>query len=815
MACDPCAVRRYLSPPTRTFWRWEGNGQVLAWVDGTTIAFREEVERVLARLAPGGLPPFGSVALLLAACRNSWRDLAPRTIDAYLGLFEDPPAWTLEVRLGLDRVNDLVPELRGSPGAKASLAEVVFERSTMRGLPEDAAGVLDGFISGAWLALAPEREGPHGPRTSALEVLRQDLSALRQGLAALDPEALELRMKTGLETPVRPADLDLTPVERARALLSGLAGDPELGGVARVARDMLAAVHVPRPLSDVDEMPVGGVSDIANRGPLERLLASELAHDDLTLSVRIALGEALYLRRERPQASPPRRRVVLVDTGIRLWGVPRVFAAAVALAFVAAAHRKAEVAAFRTRAGRLVSCDLTSREGLVEHLESIEAAPQPGASLPSFLEQVGPDADAIVVTHEDVLADPSFRDAVREAGVPLLYAATVTRKGHYVLRALTARGERVLGTAELDLARLLTDPKPGRPAPVPLADDRALPFALKIEPFPLLFPTPTSWRALASSAGGFAAVTEDHRLLFWKEGSMARELTARVPRGKVHDLSIGPGGEIHVVVGAVNTNWIPYLVCDPDTGGARRIELEAAEVPPRGVCHFPGVVCLVFNEYVDAFDTRSGERLDWLDLPRGVRWRRGRWFGGRPGWLLLSWDGASLRLEPVKEGPQGETLSAVPVGGSGPPIRRGSRAACVDAEGRLGFIALKGNLFAVAVRDGGREMYLERRDAVVAVKRSLRPFLPCPGLPGARYRLRVAEWGDGSRVFLDSRGLAHLVSSDRDIPQVSLLLCDRGPLAAWSSNGKGCGPPSLVGDLPSTSPSRIFELVVRFAQLLG
>ena len=39
-------------------------------------------------------------------------------------------------------------------------------------------------------------------------------------------------------------------------------------------------------------------SDISNRGPLDRLLLSESAHDDLTLAVRIALNEALYLRRE-------------------------------------------------------------------------------------------------------------------------------------------------------------------------------------------------------------------------------------------------------------------------------------------------------------------------------------------------------------------------------------------------------------------------------------------------------------------------------------------------------------------------------------
>src|SRR5262245_9373952 len=50
-------------------WAWDG-GDVLAWKDGDTIAFRPEVEAILRRLAPHGLPPFGALVLLLAACRD-------------------------------------------------------------------------------------------------------------------------------------------------------------------------------------------------------------------------------------------------------------------------------------------------------------------------------------------------------------------------------------------------------------------------------------------------------------------------------------------------------------------------------------------------------------------------------------------------------------------------------------------------------------------------------------------------------------------------------------------------------------------------
>src|SRR5215467_445436 len=60
----------YLRAPKNGLWHWAENGAVLVWQDGTTIAFREEVVQILEWLAPNGLPSFGAIVLLLAACRG-------------------------------------------------------------------------------------------------------------------------------------------------------------------------------------------------------------------------------------------------------------------------------------------------------------------------------------------------------------------------------------------------------------------------------------------------------------------------------------------------------------------------------------------------------------------------------------------------------------------------------------------------------------------------------------------------------------------------------------------------------------------------
>src|SRR5207244_1253440 len=108
------------------------------------------------------------------------------------------------------------------------------------------------------------------------------------------------------------------PSQRVRALIDTLRSDAGHAGMARLVRDFMAALQLPRRLSEPDELPIGGFADIANRGSLDRLLLSELAHDDLTLAVRIALNEALYLRREPPVKQPPSTLAVLIDSGVRL-----------------------------------------------------------------------------------------------------------------------------------------------------------------------------------------------------------------------------------------------------------------------------------------------------------------------------------------------------------------------------------------------------------------------------------------------------------------------------------------------------------------
>ena len=90
----------------------------------------------------------------------------------------------------------------------------------------------------------------------------------------------------------------------------------------------------------------------------------------------------------------------------------------------------------------------------------------------------------------------------------------------------------------------------------------------------------------------------------------------------------------------------------------------------------------------------------------------------------------------------------------------------------------------------------------------IQTFQPHETPSDTRLRLQSANFPDGSRVFLDARGLLHLQSSDNNIPEVTFVLTD-SELAGWSSDGRMWGPRYFLGNHPATDPATIFREILR------
>ncbi|WP_254514002.1 aminoglycoside phosphotransferase family protein [Anatilimnocola floriformis] len=532
------AARSYLAPPRPEFWHWDDEQSAIAWLDGPTITLRQELAVVLASQPNSGrgLPELTVVLLILSACRESWHASRTALERALEDLYPASglPRGVVEVLDRLEDVHKVARDLFQTAQRKSELLWYLFADQPNRETDVETADEIVELLAKPALQLENLGRKPAD--------LWHTFMSLRSALERFDPDEFLAWCDTGLEQEVKPAPLEVeyTSGQRVRMLLTELNDDEELGGVARLARQLLAAIALPRPLAEPDDLPLGGVSDIANRGALDRLLLSELAYDDLTLAVRIATGEALYYRRETPPKSPPLRRMIVLDSGLRQWGVPRVFITSVGLALAAAGDERLAIEAYRARGEELVEVDLTRKDGLQQQLAALETDLHLGKALPAIqqLQLKNADgenlpSDVVLVTSDDALADEEFRKQLRAANLDGAWIAAINRAGRVRLMELGLREMVLKRECRFDLAEILT---PARKPLVPLVTgDGKLPAFCRLKEVPLRIPHDLSIeRAWSIGDQGVLAIYKDYRLTWWTDTVIGpQQLADNMPRGRV------------------------------------------------------------------------------------------------------------------------------------------------------------------------------------------------------------------------------------------------------------------------------------------
>lgn len=642
----------YLRAPADGLWRWAEDGVVVVWRDGSTVAFREELVQILEWLAPNGLPSFGAVVFLLAACRGKVPTVEDIVVESKAplptGMGKDAAVLLTarkQLRAQLDsaltqlkKVSRLPAELNAGIKARCVLAEAVFEPAKAERHVQ-AAAVLAGMKSPLSEADLLDPQLP-----SATGSYVRQIHIVAEGLRPHTAESLALRLRTGLDALPGEADVNLPTAERAQKLIEELSRDRDVGMVARAARELMAAVRLPRRLGERDELALGGVADITNRGPLDRLLLSELAHDDLTLSVRVALNEALYLRREPPMREPPGSLALLLDSGVRLWGIPRVLATSVALAMIACDRQHSAVQSWRAHGKELHSVDLLTRTGLIQHLAALEVEAHPGGAVPAFAEAVATEAQnqSVLITHRDALDDPEFRRSLAVLSEQPGFVATVDRAGRFELHALPLAHRAPLCEADLDLDAILND-EPGvslRRKEV----DPALPAIFGMPVFPFLLPVAGKLDCWVKASDGFNyAVFNDRRLTRFKDNrSGARVLASDLPAGKTLWMDCVEG-VVHLVKAGASQR--PARLVSVTADGALRATdiLSGGEV--LAVHRYGEVILVIRHADVRAYALSDGRMLSRKLNPH--LWMNGRFFRGEQKFYFASWDGAEVRFELV------------------------------------------------------------------------------------------------------------------------------------------------------------------------
>ncbi|TGD79546.1 hypothetical protein [Hymenobacter wooponensis] len=776
----------YFQAPQPYFWQWAENGEIIEWTNGTTICYREELALLLKDMAPNGLPSLSTLLLVLAACTDAWVESTDglQCLRRLLSTESTAPQQTesldaiiSEACKFLSVVAALPVELRKGP-KKLQLLQEIFAQEYHPLPAEWAKSTLDEWTSGRLDLLLLEP----GPLATAKR-LNVELALLGRAFNRFPtPEALALRLRTGLDQLPLPLEQPvLPPTPEVVDILSELAQDTKTAGLARLTQRLVAALHIPLHTQGTSDQPFGGVSDVSNRGSFDRLLLSELAYDDLALTARLVNNEALYLRREEPPHQEQPQRVLLLDTTLRMWGVPRVFALAAALACAQPRRQPVGVSAFALGGSQSRPLTLTTKAGVVEALSHLDPALHCGGALQSFVQEqaAAPLAEYILVTDAQLTQQPEFVLLLADMKPKLRFLLTVDRSGELQLHEFTKAGRVLLSTTRYDLEELLF----AKPLPLKHLNQWEQPAFLTHTPAPLYFPTcglrPGMHNTFQHSHLGVIGVTDTLRVLYWpRKQHGARELLPFIA-SSTYVFGFDGDSTVFLIVNDKQQKLLHYHRLCLLTETVETVDFSAE-------LQFLNNTLEVYFTW-PRFIVRIDDNACIIDCPSNTVVRR-TYFdqSSKPTSSLLRPDFYRIKQHINN----GYTV-----------LHKINRIA-VDS---IGFLAIEGHSlrlvtgnqdrlrFANKTKDGG-EHHVTKAEAE-----------PLALPPYARVLFRHFIWADGSEAIADGRGLLHLRSSDAELPEITVVLALGQATAAWASDGRACGASYFTG--PATAqhlPAPVF-----------
>ncbi|MBN8603817.1 MAG: hypothetical protein J0M26_22570 [Planctomycetes bacterium] len=638
----------YLDTPNPSLWNYRDLGDVLVWGDtGETIMLAANAAALCQSLLRDlkGLPSLTAILFVSDALSKGWnRPLAYQRVELLRSSIasrtskHDKDAFSHVVDW-LVSLGQLSTDLRKGIHAQCAFLAEIWEKFPAASLEIDQQ---DAEIAIAWLNLSVNERVEFDTATVDISSYRSKkaVQALEYAsLLTIDEKAIRNRLNTGIgsvtELPIPADPIEIKdPVTQLLNKLHQDTPNSEQGFLASLAWELSSLIALPRKPSEPDDLPIGGVSDISNRGNPERLLMTELAAEPDLLIARIANGQALYLRRESPPKPRPQTRNILIENGIRCWGEQRFTMLAFAFAIAASEEKRVAQVQITTLAGHeLFDEDFTTTDGLAKALERLYPAPHPGQALENLVQRYHreklPLLEPLLIVTAATANDPQFASKTKLLPTPYLLA--VVEPDRWVeIREQTERGSAVWKRLQL---------KPAvRAKPKPPPSDAPQFTKLICSPLRFLSDMNASFVQAFQNANypGAWLLNKQCRLLYFNlRGSGGIELGS-LPTDNVIAACTPTNDSIQLVLelnGRSDNEVIHYLAHVSLYDGIRCQTLELASASPRSVkyCFDQGNLWRI-GQTLELIDPQTGKIK--ADCPRRQRHLGGPFFGDRD--LLLA-----------------------------------------------------------------------------------------------------------------------------------------------------------------------------------
>jgi hypothetical protein len=221
-----------------------------------------------------------------------------------------------------------------------------------------------------------------------------------------------------------------TTVETNKDFIQELIEEPKTFQVGSLIKRIWSGLKIPMRHLSPGEQPIGGVSDMTNKGDFSRMLLSEFANEDEIFMNRVANNEALYIQREIPPEENIFERIILIDTSLKNWGTPKVLAFASAIAVIKhpKAHSECKVFALGQDS---IPITLDKIEEVIDHLNLVSPVLEVSQSLEKFLseEHTEKDLEIFFITHQENLESQKLQKVIHEYRDRLKFLVTTSAEG--------------------------------------------------------------------------------------------------------------------------------------------------------------------------------------------------------------------------------------------------------------------------------------------------------------------------------------------------------------------------------------------------
>ncbi|WP_291726387.1 ribosomal protein L7/L12 [Bernardetia sp.] len=325
------------------FWQWEENGEVVSIPNGQTIAYRNYLIEVLETLAPQTLPSFGLILLGLIGTNVSFSENDLETIKQNFRSAETYEKEGKHWEQNIDKAFNLLRILKTLPNEYKTGTKRIL---VLQAIFENTHNSISVKKSKRLIEQLKEKDIDSHKELLSYYPLNSDFKPM--GLVADKFPTRESILEKIASIPrIKPQKIEVEDDKKQQPsktketdLIEELQKDKDTFVIGSLIPSLFAGLNIPFHNTQPSQQPLGGVSDLTNKGSYDRLLISEYANDDLIFLSRLANNEALFINREVPPHQNDSERIFLIDISLKNWGTPKILTFAVAIAI--AEHPKSD-----------------------------------------------------------------------------------------------------------------------------------------------------------------------------------------------------------------------------------------------------------------------------------------------------------------------------------------------------------------------------------------------------------------------------------------------------------------------------------------